>query len=235
MKSILKLGALALAFMLVGAGCADTLSLNNCVHTTLWGSCVTEDGADTAILGTWTLQSQQVVTPTGTIENPFNGRTITFTENGTFNAYAEDWSPELVENEVTTPSDGTVSNRCETEGNKGGSWAAVVGEAFGDNNIMELWVVPTTGDGPVVTCEADNSMIEVTSTNASTPLGVGPAIDADTGATATATSTNAYVLYTYSISEDGSLLSIVQENPFGHSGVPSPTPGGILNSYLFVR
>lgn len=235
MKSILKLGALALAFVLVGAGCADTLSLNNCVHTTSWGSCVNEQYSDSALLGTWTLTAQQVVTPTGTVENPFNGRLLTFTESGSFNSYAEDWSPEVVTSSTTT---------CTTEGTNGGSWAAVPMVDDTGNTVMELRIVPSGIAGDIlVTCD-DGGIIEVTSSAASTPLGVGPTTDAATGnlldtpaalSAAVSAGADIYVSYSYSISEDGSILVITQQNPLAHSGVPSPTPSGVTNVYFFTR
>ncbi len=206
--------ALLIGVVLVGAGCSVDNS-TACVTDTSWDSCITDTQADTGLIGTWTLVEQQLVTPTDIISNPFNGRTLTFTANGTYNGYVEDWSGESKNTTITagTPSV-THNTECDVEGTLGGSWAAI------DVANPELWIVPDGVGSPEVKCKNSTFAgdgIEVESNAASTPLGIGRPETGPTG--------NLYVKYNYSIGEGGTLLSIVQE-----------LPGGVgSNAYLFQR
>lgn len=214
-KHFLKLGTLAIALVLIGAGCSST-----CVTDTDWGSCINDNGADTGLLGSWTLVSQQVIAPGGTVENPFNGRTLTFTEGASFNGYSEDWSPEFVEKAVYTPDLQLLVSECETVGTGGGSWAAVPTTDDVGNTIMELWIVPA-GENVQVTCNAGGE-VDVVSSSASTPLGIGPVDSGPNGP---------YVKYTYAIGEGGNLLQIIQTIP---QALTDQT-GDVTNLFLFSR
>ena len=222
MKTTLKLGALAVAFLLAGAGCTDSLSLSlSCVEETPWGGCITESGADSELLGSWQLVSQQVVAPAGTIDNPFNGRILVFNTLNGANGYAENWAPEVVTNDSTT---------CTTEGGNGGNWSVVPIVDDNGNAVWELRITPSGYDNVEVTCD-DGGLIQVTSTSASTPLGVGPAVDAATGSLASATTTDAYVPYTYAIGEGGALLQIIQTIPDGLNDQGAD----VYNVFVFSR
>lgn len=209
MKHLHTFSVAALALVLLGAGCNPSLTLS-CDFETTWGSCIDENKTDSALLGNWTLQSQTTYAPNGTVTNPFNGRILTFTDEGSYNGYAENWEPEFVETTGYT-TDGQLTSTCDAIGTGGGAWAAVPGTDAAGNSVVELRIVPEGNDATVF-CST-GAEIDAVSTAASTPLGVGPAKDASTGNYVTSPTANAYVPYTYAISDDGNTLQVIQTYP----------------------
>ena len=164
-----------------------------CIALTTHDTCII-DGIDSALLGSWKLLEQSVSSSAGSITNPFAGRTLTFL--GTSN-YTEDYSTE----ETDDVSAEGITSSCEVLGVLGGSWEA---DAYADLDIDPpvvvniLHIIPN-GGSPSVKCQATGE--PVYSNQASTPLGVG-------------FSTGDYVEYTYTLNEELTFLTIIQENPY---------------------
>ena len=182
-----KMSLLLVGFALVGAGCFDTFESNltdlwgYCLGDTPWGSCITSNGVDPAILGTWRLEEQTLATPAGTVTNKFHGRTTTFkvesfdledlddegdvisTTTVADLVFVEDWSSEVEDTGV-----------CTVTGTSGGSWNISHGlnlDMAPPSDIYELEIL-TDPVNPSVSCESGG---EVSTSNvATTPMGVGP-------------------------------------------------------------
>lgn len=215
-----SIGFLALA--LIGAGCT-TGPLGYCAEETPWGSCIDEDGFDDALLGSWRLQSQTVVIPgQPVVVNPFSGRTTTFSiedielEGETEDdpsiivytgQYSENWSSE-------------TAGDCTVEGFSGGTWEvdsvldldADVEPDEPHPLIYELAIIADPSN-PVVTCGPDE---DINSSNASTPLGVGPG-------SVPLPDNFAKLTYEYTVDPAGSVLVLVGGT------------GSITNTYVFTR
>ncbi|HJN85123.1 MAG TPA: hypothetical protein QF873_02285 [Patescibacteria group bacterium] len=189
---ILKIGTMLLGVVLVGAGCTITPPVS-CDTTTAHDSCIS-NGVDEALVGSWTLQSQQVFTPAGSITNPASGRTWNVADNGT---YTEDYSTE-------TLPDGTalsVTSHCDILGLLSGSYEAESNlnlDVDPPVDVAELHVVPN-GGSPEVKCQADGSTI--TSNAATSPLGLGPVEGVPP-----------YVLYTYTMNDSWDRVIVTQTN-----------------------
>lgn len=168
------------ALILIGAGCGDSSAglYGYCVAQTPWGSCIDHQGIDPALLGAWHLESQTVITPAGTVTNPFAGRTLTFKlESITLIddvtgaqstvadlQYFEDWSSESSPN----------ASGCTVSGSSGGTWithGALDLDTEPPTPYYELEIV-TDPSNPTITCESGGTAVR--SNVASTPLGVGP-------------------------------------------------------------
>ncbi len=165
----------------------------NCIALTTHDTCII-DGIDSALLGSWKLIEQSISSPAGSITNPFAGRTLTFL--GTSN-YTEDYSTEETDDQTAAG----ITSSCEVLGVLGGAWEA---DAYSDLDLdppIVINVLHITPDGgsPSVKCQATGE--PVYSNQASTPLGVGP-------------STGDYVEYTYTLNEELTFLTIIQENPY---------------------
>jgi hypothetical protein len=231
MKSFFHpVGISVLSLVLLGAGCSSAPSddfFTSCDTTTSHDSCVT-DGADEALIGTWHLVSQTLSTSSGTIVNPFAGRTTVF-EIGTITLiddagnesdvidlqYSENYSTE----ETDDVSVGGITSSCDVSGLLGGTWSVESNidldaydeesdEAPPSINELHIWY---DGGSPSVICDAGGTSI--TSNNATTPLGVG-----------VTTGDPPYVAYTYSMDESWSNLSIVLD-----------MDSGITSTFLFQK
>ncbi|MBT6253633.1 hypothetical protein HOI83_00120 [Candidatus Uhrbacteria bacterium] len=189
---ITKIGMMLVSVMLVGAGCTITPPVS-CDTTTAHDSCIS-NGVDEALLGSWTLVSQQVSTPAGAITNPSKGRTLTFDNAGGF---TENYSTETI-------PDGTalsVVSTCEITGLLSGSYEVESNlnlDVDPPVDVAELHIV-SGGGSPTVKCEAGGSTVK--SNAASTPLGVGPV-----------SGSPPYVLYTYTMNDAWNQMTIVQTN-----------------------
>lgn len=221
MKSYIKLSVLAFCLVLVGSGCwGDDLALvGDCVAETPWGSCIDENGLDYALLGTWTLEDQTVSSPAGSITNPFNGRSLTFGAGTidttdtlgniisiTHGTFFEDWGPEEIDPVSVSTPDGDISSECDILGGAGGNWTAIADVNLDDPSlpdIISLQIVPD-GGGAQVKCKATG--IEIESNRASTPLGLGYAVESPDGN---------YVPYNYNLNESWSVLILTNINPYG--------------------
>ena len=216
MKTYLKLGALAIGVILLGAGCS-TGPLADCYAETPWGSCIDSNGIDEALLGTWTLQSVNI----NGLTHPFNGRNTIFQVdtlgNATYGSYWEDWAPELKHNGAAG-----IPNECDSIGVGAGSFRTEVDvdlDNYDPNNPPATPVIGTlkiypSGSDVTMRCEATGIEIEVSGNTP--PLGTGPAKFDSHGA---------HMPYTYVVSEDWSTLSMSF----------SPTGPGVPISYTFTR
>ncbi|NQV12464.1 hypothetical protein HQ524_03795 [Candidatus Uhrbacteria bacterium] len=200
-----RLGTLLLSFALIGAGC-NVVPQVPCDTITGHGSCVS-DGVDEALIGSWSLVSQQVFTPAGSITNPASGRTLNIAADG---SYTEDYSTE-------TMPDGTalsIVSHCDILGLLSGAYEVESNLDLDFDppvDVAELHVVPN-GGSPQVKCQADG--IPITSNASTSPLGVGPVEGVPP-----------YVLYTYTMDDAWSQVVITQTN----------TIVNLKNIYTFKR
>jgi hypothetical protein len=194
-----------LSVVLIGVGCSTGPGVN-CEATTSHDSCVYE-GVDEALVGTWTLESQSINASVGTITNPSSGRTLTILNDG---SYTEDYSTETIPDKTVSG----ITSSCDISGVLTGDYE-VQSDLDLDQDpppvVNQLLITPN-GGSPTVKCGAGGTSIKANT--ASSPLGVGPA-----------TGTPPYVVYTYTMNDDWTTLTIIQNN----------TIANITNTYVFTR
>lgn len=183
--------------------CADA---GSSIHTD-HGSMVCA-GMDEALLGTWQLQSENVVGSDLRLEGtPPNaeGRTDTFASDGYL---MEEYDTEKLEKMSVDTPDGTIEEQCSVEGyNSAKYW--VTFEV--DDNDKATTYLETSRDlyeGPEVACNQGPGGLGVAASTASTPLGTGataPSCEGDF-------SGSPCVTYQYTISDDGQVLTLNSTN-----------------------
>lgn len=179
-------------------------TVNHCILLTSHESCI-ENGVDEALIGSWQLKGQSISSPAGSIDNPFAGRTLTFSENKT---YSENYSTEKADDQTMAG----ITSHCDVLGTLNGDWSA---DTYSDLDVSPTMVVNSllitpNGGTPTVKCQATGESIS--SNQASTPLGVG-------------FSTGGPVEYTYELNINWDILTITQENPYSNT----------KNIYTFVK
>lgn len=226
--SAISRGAFVLGLLLLGAGCATDQDFATCFKETPWNSCVNFQGVDEALIGSWTLASEVVDAPVGSITNPFSGRTVTFGiderinsvtgETERYGVYGENYATETT-SDVTAAD---ITSSCDVLGTAGGEYRSEVDidlDAYDPASDEPAPLVATLKTYPSsqtveVTCQATGESIK--SNRASTPFGVGKA-ELD--------SYGAHLPYTYSISDDWQSLTMTNTNSIT----------GVELTYTFTR
>ena len=176
--------------------CADTGSSTTTPHgTRICG------GIDSALLGTWKLQSQTVV---GSSLRLAEGRTLTFYSG---KSYMEDYNSEKLEKMTVNTPDGSVSEQCKSSGSNTGNYH--VAFKINDDDSVALFLevdrdANLDPEGIKATCAESPGSTEVTSTVPSNPLGQGMIASACDGSLLS----GHCVRYGYTITGDGSILTI---------------------------
>lgn len=165
------------------------------------------EGRDSGLLGNWQLESQVVVGSSLRLSGAppsVEGRMLTFYDT---KSYMEDYSAEKFEKvEVTTP-DGAASEQCHSSGTNSGAYY-VTFEVDDSGTIQTALEVNRDAnldpEGIKATCDEGPGGQAVES-SASIPLGTGKPATSCEGDNFLG---GPCVKYSYSISEDGSLLTL---------------------------
>jgi len=156
----------------------------------------TPDTQENPILGSWTLQSQVIQSPAGTMTHPASGHTLTFKPDGT---YLEDYSTETIPDITVDNPVVSVTNRCEISGFVEGKYISEeIFDLDANKSFNSLEILPEGGEKPEIVCETSTGGNGGSTSATTVSLGHGPGND------------NGYVPYTYTL--DSNLLIITQEN-----------------------
>ena len=184
---------------LVMMGCTNNTETEGTDETTDITIETEETTEENELVGTWTLKSQIMQAPQGSIPSKFSGRTLTFNADGT---YSEDYSTEKAPTQTINTPDVTINNDCKSTGSSYGLYS-VKNEADLDTTpptfIDLLFITPEGGEKPQIICENSLGTSNTQKLSSTMPLGAGP-------------STVEGVKYTYTINNDASVLTLVQHN-----------------------
>ncbi|MDA1038169.1 MAG: hypothetical protein O2877_00595 [bacterium] len=205
------------ALIFLGAGCS-VLDQAACIGTTPWGSCVTEDGMDQALLGNWILDEQTISKNGQTVGNPFHGRKLSIVTSvapegsvqDVVGRFQEDFSSEI-------GGSGSVAGVTSTCTSSGGNQGTIIIGVNTSTPLVANSIIPSSALTLFITSEGSTNEVECSaggstfsSNNSSIALGEG-------------FSTTGSVSYEYFLSDDWQDLTLVHQNP----------ANGVNINYLF--
>jgi len=156
----------------------------------------TPDTTENPILGSWTLQSQIINSPAGTMTHPASGHTLNFKSDGT---YYEDYSTETIPDVTVDNPVASVTNHCEISGYVEGKYISEeIFDLDSNESFTSLEILPEGGQKPQIVCETSTGGNGGATSATTVSLGHGPG------------NNNGYVPYTYTLEEN--TLVITQKN-----------------------